>query len=76
MGGRMNAAEAKRHDEALARAKTGTRVVVTDLETGESEEAVITNDYLLITDGNAYLDGIQAYPKSGTVVLTVKRRKS
>lgn len=54
---------------------SGTRVTCTDVDTGESETAVVTNDYVVICDGDTYLDGIQAYPKSGTVVLTIKRRK-
>lgn len=54
----------------------GTRVVCTDLETGESEEAVITNDYVVITDGVCYVDGMQLYPKAGTAVVTIKKRPS
>lgn len=51
----------------------GTRVTCTDVETGESESVVIRDDYLLITDGRCYLDGVQTYA-NGTAVLTVKRR--
>ena len=54
---------------------SGTQVTCTDVETGESETQVIENNYVLVCDGDTYLDGIQAYPKSGTVVLTIKRRK-
>ena len=53
---------------------SGTEVTCRDVETGETESAVIENDYIVITDGNRYVDGIVAYPKSGTVVVTIKRR--
>lgn len=53
---------------------SGTRVTCEDVETGESESKVITDDWKVITDGAYYLDGVQSYPKSGTVVLTLKRR--
>ena len=53
---------------------TGTRVTCTDIATGESETQIIENNYVVVCDGDRYLDGIQAYPKSGTVVLTIKRR--
>lgn len=52
----------------------GTRITCTDVETGESDSAVIENDYLLVTDGSAYLDGVQRYA-SGTTVLTIKQRE-
>ena len=51
----------------------GTRVTCTDVDTGESESAVIENDYVVITDGNRYVDGFQQYA-NGTVVVTIKRR--
>lgn len=51
----------------------GTRVTCEDVATGESETQVIENDWLVICDGDRYLDGIQAYPSTGTVVLTIKR---
>lgn len=44
-----------------------------DLLTGESESAIVRNDYVLITDGDRYLANVQEYA-TGTVVLTVKRR--
>ncbi len=50
----------------------GTLVEVTDLATGESETAVIVNNYVLICDGSAELSGSQVWPKSGTHQLTVK----
>jgi len=52
----------------------GTRVTCEDLATGDSDSAVIENDYVIVVDGNRYVDGIVAYPKSGTVVVTIKRR--
>ncbi|GAB3884486.1 hypothetical protein [Terrabacter terrigena] len=52
----------------------GTRVTCEDLDTGESQSAVIANDFLVITDGNRYLDGVQHYPGTGTTILTIKTR--
>lgn len=52
------------------------RVTVEDLETGETETKVLANDYLLITTGSKYLDGVQTYPKAGTTVLVVKTEKN
>ena len=52
---------------------SGTKVTCTDVETGESESAVITNDYIVICDGDRYLDHVQQHA-NGTVVLTIKRR--
>lgn len=51
----------------------GIRVTVEDLKTGETETKVICNEWLLICDGAVYLDGLQEWPKSGTVQLTIKR---
>jgi hypothetical protein len=53
---------------------TGTRVTCTDLDSGESEECEITDDYVIVTDGRCYVSHIQVYPKSGTSVLTLKMR--
>ena len=53
---------------------SGIRVTATDLETGESQSAVIDNNYALICAGNRYQSGIQ-YHANGTVTLTVKVRK-
>ncbi len=53
---------------------TGTRVVCTDLDTGESDEAVIEDDYVLVCDGDRYLDSVVSHA-DGTVVLTVKVAK-
>lgn len=49
-------------------------VTVRDTETGESETATIENDYVIITAGSCWVDGIQDYPTRGTRVLTVKGR--
>ena len=52
------------------------RVEVTDLETGESDIAIVaTGDYLMLTASPCYVDGIQTYPAKGTHVLTVKNHK-
>lgn len=50
------------------------RVTAEDLETGERLVSEVDNDYVLICAGDRYLDGVVTYLKSGTVVLTVKRR--
>lgn len=51
----------------------GIRVTVEDLATGDTETKVIRDDWVLICDGRVYLDGLQEWPKSGTVQLTIKR---
>lgn len=49
------------------------KVTVSDPETGEVlAEQVITNDYVVITAGNTYIDRVQAHA-NGTAVITVKR---
>ena len=53
----------------------GTRVTCTDLDTGDTETRVIENDFVVICDGNRYVDAVSAYPKAGTVVVTIKTRK-
>jgi hypothetical protein len=50
------------------------KVTVTDLGTGDTEESVITDDYVLTVAGSCYLAGVQSYA-NGTHVLTVKGRK-
>ncbi len=37
--------------------------------------AMIEDDYILVCAGSCYLDNTQAYPSSGTHVLTIKGRK-
>lgn len=54
----------------------GTQVTCTDLTTGESESAVIKDDYIIVTDGICSVSGVQAYPTTGTVVVTIKTRKA
>jgi hypothetical protein len=53
-------------------ADKGIRVTVTDLETGESQSAEITDNYVLICAGSAYRSGVQVFPKAGTHVVTIK----
>lgn len=55
---------------------SGTRITCEDVDTGESEAKVIENDWLVICDGDRYVDGIQVYPGTGTAVITVKRRRA
>lgn len=52
--------------------KRGTRVTAADVTRPDSEQgAVITDDYVLITDGTAHVAGVQVYA-NGTHVITVK----
>lgn len=53
---------------------SGTRVTAEDIETGESESRIITDDFIIICDGSSYVDGIAAYPSTGTQVITIKKR--
>jgi len=53
---------------------TGTKIVATDLDTGESDEQTITDDYCLICDGLVYVDRIVTHA-NGTTILTVKKSK-
>jgi len=51
------------------------KVTVTDPESGEVlGERVIENDYMVITAGNRYLDGVSAYG-NGTAVCTIKVKR-
>lgn len=50
------------------------KVTVTDVLAGESAERTIEDNYILVTAGRYYLDGIVKHA-NGTVVLTVKVRK-
>ena len=54
----------------------GTRVTATDVDSGETESLVIEDNHVVITDGTAYLSGVQFYPGTGTSVLTIKHRKA
>jgi hypothetical protein len=47
------------------------KVTVTDLGTGDSESAVITDDYVLTCAGSCYMANVTAYA-NGTHVITVK----
>ncbi len=51
-------------------------VSVKDLDTGERDIQVVHNDYVIVTAGNVYVDGIQKYPGKGTTVITIKTRKA
>lgn len=47
------------------------KIVATDIETGQTEEITAPDDnYLILTTGSAYVDGIQTYQK--THVITIK----
>lgn len=52
---------------------SGIRVTVEDLETGETASREVDDDYVLVTAGRHYLDGIVRHA-NGTTVLTVKVR--
>lgn len=53
---------------------SGTRVTCEDIETGESESAVIRDDYIIVTDGTCEITSMQVYG-NGTVQLTIKRQR-
>lgn len=57
------------------RVKAGTSVTCTDIATGEKETKVIRDDWMLITDGDAFVTYSTRY-QNGTVVLTIKREKA
>lgn len=48
------------------------RVTVLDTESGETSTEEIEDNYILVTAGSCYRDGVQVYPKTGTHVVTVK----
>jgi hypothetical protein len=50
------------------------RVTVEDIETGESESAVIEDDYIIVCAGSCYVAHASDYPTKGTQVLTIKGR--
>ena len=50
------------------------RVTVEDLKTGEIQTCEVWDDYVILTAGSCYVDGIQVYPTKGTHVLTIKGR--
>jgi hypothetical protein len=62
--------------DAEAEAVIGTEITCRDLETGEQDSVVITDDYVVVTDGNRYVASTQFFPRSGTVIITIKRRSS
>jgi hypothetical protein len=49
-------------------------VTVRDTETGDTETATITNDYVIVCAGTCHVATIQDYPTKGTRVITVKGR--
>lgn len=53
------------------------KVTVADLS-GEQETGVVEleDDYIVVCAGRMYVDGIQEYPGTGTVVLTLKRDRA
>lgn len=53
---------------------SAVRVTVEDVETGERESREVDDDYVLVTAGRHYLDGVVRH-SNGTTVLTVKVRK-
>lgn len=50
------------------------KVTVTDLDTGDSESAVVTDDYILTCAGSCHLAHVATYA-NGTHVLTIKGRR-
>jgi hypothetical protein len=53
----------------------GTRVIATDLETGETATRIIHDNYVLICDGTTYIDST-AIHANGTHVIVVKKGKT
>lgn len=51
-------------------------VTVRDNETGEETSVGVTNNYALVCAGECYRYYVQAYPKSGTHIITVKGVRS
>lgn len=51
----------------------GIEVTVKDLDEGSEQSVVIKDDYVLITAGRCYLEHTQAFPSTGTHILTVKK---
>lgn len=49
-----------------------TRITSTDVESGFTQTVEITNDYVLICDGDKHLESAQTYA-NGTTVLTIKK---
>jgi hypothetical protein len=47
-------------------------VTARDLGTGDSQTAVIADDYVLICAGSCYQAGVDADPETGTHVITVR----
>lgn len=52
------------------------RVTVVDTENGDTETTEIENDYVLICAGTCNLAHSNIYPTKGTVVLTIKGRRT
>lgn len=48
------------------------KVTVTDLGTGDTDEAVIEDNYVLVCAGSCYREHVQADLANGTHVITVK----
>lgn len=56
-----------------------TLTVTVHDDTGEQPDEVMhvaDNDYLLVCHGTCYMAGVQAYPKVGTHVITVKGQRA
>jgi hypothetical protein len=51
-----------------------TEIFYEDTVTGAGDAFTIENDFMIIVDGDTYVDGYQTY-SNGTVVLTIKKRK-
>jgi hypothetical protein len=50
------------------------QVTVTDLDSGDTDTAVISDDYILTCAGSCYVAGATVY-RTGTHVLTIRGRK-
>lgn len=54
---------------------SGTRVTCIDIDNGDTKSAIITNDYIVVTDGNRYIASVQTHG-NGTHVVTIKTAKA
>lgn len=60
---------------ALRRARVVTLTVTVHDDSGQQEDSTVTvadNDYFIVTTGSCYVAHTNAFPKSGTHVLTIK----
>lgn len=47
----------------------GTKVISTDVETGDTESVIIVDDYVIVTDGTCYVSSVEHHPHSTIIVV-------